>query len=215
MMRSDSFKHRGMRKQMIEQLKKSGLEISPAVLEAMASVPRHFFLDSVFENFAYQEKAFEIGDDQTISRPSTVARQSTLLQVFPRAKVLEVGTGSGYQAAVLEALGAEVYSIERQRSLYGRTSCLLKEMHSNIRCFYGDGYQGLPQYAPFDRILVTCGASVFPSELLAQLKIGGIMVVPVGSTVQIMTRIVRTSETEVETSQHGDFNFVPMLNRKV
>ena len=199
---------------MVESLRAKAIA-SEEVLKAMEEVPRHLFLDSVFDTQAYQDKAFSIGDDQTISHPSTVAQQSTLLEVFPGAKVLEVGTGSGYQAYVLEKLRAEVYSIERRKNLYLKTKTLLGSLRSRVRCFYGDGYKGLPQFEPFDRILVTCGTESFPSDLFSQLRIGGIMVIPVGKQPrQVMAKIIRISETGMNVSRHGQFRFVPMLPAK-
>ena len=210
----DSFRHKGLRHKMVENLRALGIA-SEEVLKVMDEVPRHLFLDSVFDTQAYLDKAFSIGEDQTISHPSTVALQSTLLEIFPGAKVLEVGTGSGYQAYVLEKLKAEVYSVERQKNLFLKTKALLAGFRSRIRCFYGDGYQGLPEYAPYDRIIVTCGAATLPPNLLPQLKIGGIMVISLGSPKQIMTKIVRKTETEVEVSRHGDCHFVPMLPDRI
>ena len=209
----DTYRHKGMRRKMVENLRKMGIA-SDEVLKAMGEIPRHLFIDSVFDSQAYQDKAFSIGEDQTISHPSTVAQQSTLLEVFPGAKVLEVGTGSGYQAYVLDQLKAEVYSIERQKRLYLKTKALLSGFRSRVRCFYGDGYHGLPQFAPFDRILVTCGAAAMPMDLLPQLKIGGIMVIPLGSPKQVMTKIIRKTETDLEVSRHGNCHFVPMLPEK-
>ncbi len=212
-MQQDTFRHKGMRQRLITELRKKGVA-DEAVLGAIGSVPRHCFLDSVFDTRAYQDVAFPIGEGQTISRPLTVAQQSVLIEIFTGAKVLEVGTGSGYQSLVLDRLGAEVYSIERQRNLYMKTKSLLADFNSGVHCFYGDGYRGLPQYAPYDRILVTCGAADFPTELFAQLKVGGIMVIPLGSPTQVMTKVVRKTETDMEVTEHGDFSFVPMLSRK-
>ena len=213
MIRRDTPKTGGMRRSMVEELERNGFG-NAAVREVMGRVPRHLFLDSAFEKFAYRDQAFEIGEGQTISRPATVAQQSVLLETFPNAKVLEVGTGSGYQAAVLDGLGCSVYSIERQKNLYLKTRQLLSDLNTLVQCFYGDGYKGLPQFAPFDRILITCGAPFIPQELVGQLKVGGIMVVPVGDKEQIMTKVVKVSETEVRISEHGSCNFVPMLGQK-
>ncbi|MDR0763377.1 MAG: protein-L-isoaspartate(D-aspartate) O-methyltransferase, partial [Bacteroidales bacterium] len=186
----DNFKHQGAREKMIDFLRKKNIA-SEHVLLAMKQVPRQFFIDSVFEKYAYDDKAFSIGEDQTISQPSTVAIQTTLLDVAKDDKILEVGTGSGYQAQVLHKLGANVFSIERQKILFEKTGILLRSLGSSVQTFYGDGYAGLPQYAPFDKIIITCGAPAIPTTLIAQLKTGGIMVVPLGHPKQVMTRIIR------------------------
>jgi len=207
----DGPKHQGMRRKMIEELKTKE-RFDSAVLSAMMAVPRHFFLDPVFLNQAYSDTAFQIGAKQTISHPSTVAYQSTQLQVKKGEKVLEIGTGSGYQTCVLLELGAKVFSIERQRELYEITSKLLPSIGYNPKLFYGDGYKGLPTYAPFDKILVTCGAPFVPEDLLKQLKVGGVLVIPVGDgKVQLMTRITRTGEESFEKEELKNFSFVPML----
>jgi protein-L-isoaspartate(D-aspartate) O-methyltransferase len=208
----DSPKHQGMRRKLIEELK-SKEPLDPSVLQAMLDVPRHFFLDPVFVNQAYSDIAFRIGANQTISHPSTVAYQSSLLQVRKGDKVLEIGTGSGYQTCVLVRMGAKVYSIERQHGLYSTAVKLLPEMGFQPKLFYGDGYKGLPTFAPFDRILVTCGAPEVPGELLRQLKVGGILVIPVGEgKVQTMKRIVRTGEDAFDSEELKQFSFVPMLS---
>ncbi|MFM2135942.1 MAG: hypothetical protein RL021_1342 [Bacteroidota bacterium] len=208
----DSPKHQGMRRKLIEELK-SKEPLDPSVLQAMLDVPRHFFLDPVFVNQAYSDIAFRIGANQTISHPSTVAYQSSLLQVRKGDKVLEIGTGSGYQTCVLVRMGAKVYSIERQHELYSTAVKLLPEMGFQPKLFYGDGYKGLPTFAPFDRILVTCGAPEVPGELLRQLKVGGILVIPVGEgKVQTMKRIVRTGEDAFDSEELKQFSFVPMLS---
>lgn len=208
----DSPKHQGMRRKLIEELKTKE-PLDPAVLQAMLDVPRHFFLDPVFVNQAYSDIAFRIGANQTISHPSTVAYQSSLLQVRKGDKVLEIGTGSGYQTCVLVRMGAKVYSIERQHELYTTAVKLLPEMGFQPKLFYGDGYKGLPTFAPFDRILVTCGAPEVPEELLRQLKVGGILVIPVGEgKVQTMKRIVRTGEDAFDSEELKQFSFVPMLS---
>lgn len=182
------------------------------VLQAIGQLPRHFFLDEAFDEWAYENKAFSIGYEQTISQPFTVAFQTSLLKLSKRMKVLEVGTGSGYQAAVLATLGARVYTIERQEGLFQKTSRLLREIgFPQIRCFLKDGYKGLPEYAPFDRILITAAAAEVPPALLSQLAIGGIMVVPVGTTQQEMTVITRLNESKYHIEKAGIFNFVPML----
>ncbi len=210
----DSFRHQGMRKQLVEELKGKGIK-DQNVLDAINKIPRHQFLDTAFVNFAYQDKAFPIGSGQTISQPFTVAIQSQLLEVKPNERILEVGTGSGYQAAVLSLLNAEVFTIERQRELFLRTKEFLPQLGYNCMFVYGDGYKGLPKFAPFDKIIITCGAPFIPDELLAQLKVGGKMVAPIGDgDVQLMHLIEKISETENKITTHGNFSFVPMLNDK-
>lgn len=210
----DSFRHKGMRKKLVEELAAKGIN-DTRVLEAINSIPRHQFLDTAFVNFAYQDKAFPIGAGQTISQPYTVAFQSQLLQIKPYEKVLEVGTGSGYQAAVLTLLEADVYTIERQRELFKDTKEFLPQLGYNCMFVYGDGYKGLPKFAPFDKIIITCGAPFIPDELLVQLKVGGKMVAPIGDgDVQLMHLIEKISETENKITTHGNFSFVPMLNDK-
>jgi len=206
----DTYRHQGLRRKLTDLLRQKGIR-DENVLKAIFTVPRHFFFDSSFLEFAYEDKAFPIGSGQTISQPYTVAFQTELLQLQPAMKVLEIGTGSGYQACVLAEVGAKVYTIERQKLLYDKTKLVLPKMNFRIRPFYGDGYQGLPAHAPFDRILVTAAAPYIPDALLAQLKVGGMMVVPVGEDIQIMYRLRRISETEVVSEQHGTFRFVPML----
>ena len=172
-------------------------------------------MDNAFVNFSYQDKAFPIGEGQTISQPYTVAFQSQLLQIKPYEKVLEVGTGSGYQAAVLSLLDAEVFTIERQRELFLKTKKFLPTLGYNCMFVYGDGYKGMPKFAPFDKIIITCGAPFIPEGLITQLKVGGIMVVPIGDgDVQVMHLIEKISETETRVTTHGEFSFVPMLNDK-
>lgn len=210
----DTYKHKGMRKRLVEEVRQKGI-MDEQVLKAIGKIPRHIFMDSSFETFAYRDVPFPIGSGQTISQPYTVAFQSQLLKIKKGDKVLEVGTGSGYQAIVLLELGAKVFSIERQRKLYDRTRKLLSDMGYMGKLFYGDGYKGLPSYAPFDKIIVTAGAPDIPKELLKQLKIGGIMVVPVGGDEgQVMYSITRLSETDYEQLTHGDFAFVPMLKNR-
>lgn len=185
------------------------------VLEAIRAVPRHLFMDSGFEDHAYQDKAFPISAGQTISQPYTVAFQTELLQVRTGDKILEIGTGSGYQTAVLLQLRARVYTVERQGSLFKKTSLFFKKMgYRPKRYVFGDGYKGLPEDAPFDGILVTAGAPEIPKALLSQLKIGGRMVIPVGNEEQVMLLITRTSETEFERRECGSFRFVPLLEDK-
>ena len=199
---------------LVEEIRKKGIS-DEAVLDAIGRVPRHAFMDSGFINFSYKDSAFPIGVGQTISQPYTVAFQTQLLEVKPHEKVLEIGTGSGYQAAVLFEMSANVYTIERQRELYIKSQQLLHELGYKMQFFYGDGYAGLPAYAPFDKILVTAGATEIPDALIKQLKTEGRMVIPVGdSTAQEMTLIVKKSETETEITCHGSFNFVPFLKGK-
>jgi protein-L-isoaspartate(D-aspartate) O-methyltransferase len=211
---TDTFRHKGLRKQLIDLLRSKGIT-DDNVLNAMNIIPRHFFFDSSFLEFAYEDKAFPIGSGQTISQPYTVAFQSELLQVEKGMRILEVGTGSGYQASVLAEMGARVFTIERQKLLYDTLKSLNPPLNYRIRLFYGDGYAGLPAHAPFDRILITAAAPFIPEALVNQLKTGGILVAPVGKgDVQIMTRIIKISETEVKTETHGTFRFVPMLTDK-
>ena len=210
----DTFRHQGLRNQLINELSNKGIT-DKSVLNAMRKIPRHLFIDNAFDNFAYQDKAFPIGLGQTISQPFTVAFQSQLLELSPYEKVLEIGTGSGYQAAVLFFMDIDVYTIERQKKLYQKTKDFLPKIGCRCSCFYGDGYKGLPNFAPFDKIIVTCGASYVPEELKDQLKIGGKMVVPVTSgTNQVMTLIQKKSKYDYAISEHGNFLFVPMLNNK-
>lgn len=212
----DTNKHQGLRNLLVKQLKEKGIT-DKNVLDAIAKIPRHLFIDSSFENFAYQDKAFPIGADQTISQPYTVAFQTELLQVEKEHKILEIGTGSGYQTAVLCLLGAKVYSIERQNELFKKTKNLLSKLTINVipkLLSFGDGYKGLPDYAPFDGIIVTAGAPSVPQALMSQLKIGGRLVIPVGENEQIMTLLVRKNETQFEKTEFGDFKFVPLLENK-
>lgn len=210
----DTFKHKGIRKQLAELLETKGIR-DREVLRAIETIPRHWFLDSSFEDHAYQDKAFPIGAGQTISQPYTVAFQSELLDIEKGDKVLEIGTGSGYQTAVLCELGAQVYGIERQNELYKKTKRFLEKIGYHPKHLtFGDGYQGLPKYAPFDKIIVTCGAPFIPPALLNQLKIGGRMVIPVGDDPQIMTLLVRKSPREIVKEEFGEFRFVPMLKDK-
>lgn len=203
-----------MRRHLVEQLRKKGVT-DGEVLSAIGSVPRHLFMDSGFESHAYQDKAFPIAAEQTISQPYTVAFQSQLLQVQQGLSVLEIGTGSGYQTAVLTLLGAVVYSIERQHQLYRYSMRQLPKLgYRPKKLVFGDGYKGLPEFAPFDRILVTAGATEIPKALLNQLAIGGRMVIPVGAGTQEMILMVRISAKEFEKQKHGTFRFVPMLTDK-
>lgn len=210
-MLEDSYRHKGLRNKLVEELRTKGIT-DENVLAAIGKIPRHVFMDSSFINFSYKDKAFPIGAGQTISQPYTVAFQTSLLQIKPNDKVLEIGTGSGYQTAVLMELGARVFTIERQRELYLKVMNLLPQIGYRPNFFYGDGILGLPTYAPFDKILVTAGALDIPDNLLKQLKIGGKMVVPVGSRdLQAMTLIERTEDETFVKTQHGSFIFVPLL----
>jgi len=208
----DSYRHKGLRRKLIEDLRVKGIK-DERVLDAIGKVPRHIFMDSSFINFSYKDQAFPIGAGQTISQPYTVAFQTALLEVSMMDKVLEIGTGSGYQTAVLVEMGAKVYSIERQRELYLKAQSTLPRLgYGKAMFFFGDGYQGVPPYAPFDKILITAGAAELPEKLISQLKIGGRMVIPHGDNKsQTMKLIVKTSENNYEVSTHGNFLFVPML----
>ena len=210
----DTAKHQGLRNQLVKLLE--GKNITDAtVLEAIKKVPRHLFFNSSFSDYAYQDKAFPIGAGQTISQPYTVAFQSQLLEVKKGHKILEIGTGSGYQTAVLCTMGAIVYSVERQNELFKQTSVLLPKLGIRPKLLtFGDGYKGLPNHAPFDSIIVTAGAPIIPKPLMAQLKIGGRLVIPVGEEVQIMTLLIRKNETQFEKHEFGEFRFVPLLEDK-
>lgn len=210
----DTAKHQGLRNQLVKTLEQKGIT-DKNVLEAIRKIPRHLFLNSGFEDYAYQDKAFPIGAGQTISQPYTVAFQSQLLEVHKDHKVLEIGTGSGYQTAVLFMMGAKVYSIERQNELFKSTSLLLPKLGIRPKHLsFGDGYKGLPNYAPFDSIIVTAGAPIIPKPLMAQLKIGGRLVIPVGTEHQVMTMLIRKNETQFEKHELGEFRFVPLLENK-
>jgi len=211
MIMNDSLRHQGMRKKLVDGLKIKGIR-DEQVLAAIGKVPRHLFMESTFINFAYKDQAFPIGAGQTISQPYTVAIQTQLLQLQKNDKVLEVGTGSGYQAAVLIEMGARVFTIERQKELYQKVQAFLPEIGYRPACFLGDGYKGLPNFAPFDKILVTAGAPYIPEDLKLQLKIGGRLVIPVGNEKrQEMYVVKRISEDEFKTEKHGGFVFVPLL----
>lgn len=210
-MQLDTNKHKGLRNQLVAVIKAKGIK-EKKVLDAIAKIPRHMFMDSGFIDFAYQDKPFPIGADQTISQPYTVAFQTELLQVEPQHKILEIGTGSGYQTAVLIELKTEVYSIERQNELFLKAKKLLPKIgYVPKKLIFGDGYIGLEEHAPFDGIIVTAGAPFVPKALLSQLKIGGRLVIPVGEDTQIMTLFMRKGEKEFEKHEFGDFRFVPML----
>ena len=210
----DTAKHQGLRNQLVTVLEQKGI-IDKNVLEAIKKIPRHLFLNSSFEDYAYQDKAFPIGAGQTISQPYTVAFQSQLLEVQKDHKILEIGTGSGYQTAVICAMGAKVYSVERQNELFKTTSLLLPKLGIRPKHLsFGDGYKGLPNFAPFDSIIVTAGAPIIPKPLMAQLKIGGKLVIPLGEEHQIMTMLIRKNQTQFEKHEFGEFRFVPLLENK-
>lgn len=210
----DTFTHKGMRKKLVATLQKKGIS-HPEVLKAINAIPRHLFMDSSFVDHAYTDKAFPIAADQTISQPFTVARQTELLNLQQGSKILEIGTGSGYQTAVLLEMGATVYSIERQNELFKKTKRFLPKLgYRPKRLIFGDGYIGLKEEAPFDGIIVTAGAPYVPKPLLAQLKIGAKLIIPVGEKVQIMEVYTRVSETEFNKESFGEFRFVPLLEDK-
>ncbi|MHA7944999.1 protein-L-isoaspartate(D-aspartate) O-methyltransferase [Formosa sp. 3Alg 14/1] len=210
----DTFKHQGLRQQLVNTLKNKGIT-DVNVLKTIGNIPRHLFMDSSFLDHAYQDKAFPIAADQTISQPYTVAFQTELLKIKREAKILEIGTGSGYQTAVLCELGVKVYSIERQLELFKKTSKFLPKLgYRPKQLIFGDGYKGMPEEAPFDGIIVTAGAPFVPTPLLSQLKIGGRLVIPVGDQVQTMTLFVRKGPKEFEKHEFGEFRFVPLLEDK-
>ena len=211
-MQEDNYRHKGMRKSLVEELKNKGIS-DENVLNAINTVPRHVFLDSSFLDFAYQDKAFPIGSGQTISQPFTVAFQSSLLEIKKNMKILEIGTGSGYQACVLAEMGAKVFSIERQRKLYTKTKAFLAEFPYRIKMFLGDGNKGLPTYGPFDRIIITAAAPEIPQALIDQLKVGGMMVIPLSENenCQTMLRLTKQEDGSMKREEYGDFRFVPML----
>lgn len=211
----DQYRHRGLRKKLVDEVRGKGIT-DERVLDALNTVPRHFFLDSAFDQQAYEDKAFPIGSGQTISQPYTVAYQTQLLQCRPFDKVLEIGTGSGYQCAVLASLGAQVFTIERQKQLFDANK-EFRYLHSfpNIKFFYGDGFEGLPTFAPFDRVIVTAAAPFIPEKLIDQMKIGGMMVIPVNEgSLQRMLRITRLSPADTREEKYDQFSFVPMLEGK-
>lgn len=210
----DTYRHKGLRKKLVEEIRSKGIH-DEEVLAAIEKIPRHLFLDSSFVEFAYQDKPFPIGAGQTISQPYTVAFQTELLEVTKGDKVLEIGTGSGYQACVLIEMGARVFSIERHHALYVRTKELLARLQYSPRLFYGDGYKGLPTFGPFDKILVTAAAPTIPEALKQQLKQGGMLVVPVGKgQTQTMKRLTKKEDDIFVEEDFGYFRFVPMLHDK-
>ncbi|MBN2485646.1 MAG: protein-L-isoaspartate(D-aspartate) O-methyltransferase [Bacteroidales bacterium] len=210
----DSFLHKGLRKKLVEELKNKGIS-DINVLNAINKVPRHLFMDSSFMHFAYKDKAFPIAANQTISQPYTVAFQTQILEIKKGEKVLEIGTGSGYQSAVLIEMGASVFTIERHKVLSSGAQTLLMQLGYRPRFFYGDGFEGLPTYAPFDKIIVTAGAGHLPEKLIGQLKPGGKMIVPIGpENEQTMVLVCKSDEGKTEITEHGSFVFVPMLKGK-
>jgi protein-L-isoaspartate(D-aspartate) O-methyltransferase len=214
-MTEDSYRHKGLRKKLVEIVRGKGIT-DEKVLEAIDRIPRHFFLDSAFDEVAYEDKAFPIAENQTISQPYTVAYQTQLLEIKPFDKVLEIGTGSAYQASVLAELGVQVYTIERQKKLFENNKgfAYLKK-YPNIKFFYGDGFEGLPTYAPFDKVLITAAAPEIPKKLIQQLKTGGMMVIPLGSgSVQVMKRLIKQADGSFIEQVFDEFSFVPMLGGK-
>jgi protein-L-isoaspartate(D-aspartate) O-methyltransferase len=211
---TDSYKHKGMRRSLVRILKEKGIE-NQFVLDAVGTVPRHYFFDQIFEAHAYQDKAFPIGEGQTISQPYTVAFQTSLLETKSGAKILEIGTGSGYQACILKELGVDLYTIEFNKVLYARTKTFLPKMGYKPRFFVGDGSKGLKIHAPFDGILVTAGAPTVPDALLKQLIVGGRLIIPVGNkSKQKMLRITKIDENQFEQEEFDNFSFVPLLGDK-
>ena len=209
----DTYLHKGKRKALVAELRKKGIQ-NEAVLEAINTLPRHFFFDTALISHAYEDKAFPIGEGQTISQPFTVAFQSSLLAVSPGDKILEIGTGSGYQACILHLMGAKVISIEYQKKLFEHTSRFLQRLGIQLQLFYGDGTAGIPAHAPYDKIIVTAGAPVVPDALIQQLKIGGILVIPVGDrSKQAMVKITKKSATEIQREEFEGFAFVPLLGK--
>ncbi len=212
-MREDSFKHKGLRRLLVDDLRRKGIT-DERVLEAINTVPRHFFLDSSLDVLAYEDKALEILCKQTISQPFTVAFQTQLLDVQQGEKILEIGTGSGYQTSVLCQMKAKVYTIERHKPLHNSAQEMFDMLRYRPKCFFGDGYLGLAAHAPFDKVIVTCGAEEIPQRLVEQMKVGGVMVIPIGRESQTMYRITKTSSEDIEVKSFGSFKFVPMLKEK-
>jgi protein-L-isoaspartate(D-aspartate) O-methyltransferase len=209
---TDTYQHKGLRRQLVDLLRKKGIT-DESVLAAINNIPRHFFLDSAFDKIAYEDRAFPIGEGQTISQPYTVAYQTQLLEVKPNDKVLEIGTGSVYQASVLAEIGAKVFTIERQKKLYEKNkSFIFKSKYPNIKFFYGDGFQGLPTYASFDKVIITAAAPYVPPKLIAQLKTGGMMVIPIDlGPFQQMLRLTKLENGSYSEERFDNFSFVPML----
>lgn len=212
-MSEDTYRHKGLRRQLAQLLKEKGIS-NAGVLKAIETVPRHLFLNSSFIERAYEDIAFPIGSGQTISRPHTVAFQTELLELKKGEKVLEIGTGSGYQTSILMEMGVKVFTIERQKALFDTTKAFLPKIGYNPKFFYGDGYKGLTVFAPFDKIIITAGAPMIPDALLDQLKVGGIMVIPLGDKVQVMTLIKKIADKKFEKEEFGEFKFVPLLEHK-
>jgi len=211
----DTYRHKGLRKKLVDSIRQKGIT-DERVLDAMMNIPRHFFLDTAFDDIAYEDRAFPIQADQTISQPYTVAYQTQLLQVQPYEKILEIGTGSAYQASVLAETGANVFTIERQKKLFElNKEFIFKRKYPNIKFFYGDGFEGLPTYAPFDKILITAAAPIIPPKLIEQLKTGGKMVLPLDNNkLQKMMRITKNENGSFEEETFSNFSFVPMLKGK-
>jgi protein-L-isoaspartate(D-aspartate) O-methyltransferase len=210
----DTYRHKGLRKILINSLREKGIT-DEVVLEAMNDVPRHLFLDTVFDNIAYEDRAFNIGSGQTISQPYTVAYQTQLLRVRPNDKILEIGTGSAYQASVLAEMGAQVFTIERHKNLFANKDLFVLKKYPQIKFFYGDGFEGLPTYAPFDKVIITCAAPFIPPKLIAQMKPGGIMILPLNEDdSQRMIRVTKESDGSISEEHFDKFSFVPMLSGK-